>query len=396
MRLRFILTITTLAVAAMALSGCAEDTAVPAATIGDTEIARPLLDDLVDGLLALPVYEQDRDRPEAARGLRAEVLTAIVIDELITVGGQREGLTLPPLDAVELEEVAGDLDDPQLTPEMERYRVRRDLATEAVLEHFDAADVSDDDIRMWFGGAPLSVQHVLVDDAGFAAELRDELADGADFAAVAEAHSQDPGSAAEGGDLGPSVPSMFVDEFAAALDEMEVGDLSGVVATEFGYHIIQRSEDPDLDVLAADLADEFAREQWIDTLVAVSADLGVTVDPDIGVWDGEVGMVVMSEQSAGSAAGTTGRGLPPSPVLFAGLAALIALPVLAAALLVRRLWRSADDLIDDIDDDAEQDPTAVDPDAAEDADDADDPEDADPEDADAADAVAEGDRDTNR
>ena len=68
-------------------------------------------------------------------------------------------------------------------------------------------------------------------------------AEGADWFAIAEEHSDDTGSGARGGDLGWYDPaaSPYVAEFAGALEELEVGEISDPVRTEFGYHVIQKT-----------------------------------------------------------------------------------------------------------------------------------------------------------
>jgi peptidyl-prolyl cis-trans isomerase D len=76
-----------------------------------------------------------------------------------------------------------------------------------------------------------------------------ELKAGANFATVAKAQSKDPGSAAQGGDLGFAGKGMFVPEFEQALFALkQAGDISPVVKTPFGYHLIKltaiRSEAP--------------------------------------------------------------------------------------------------------------------------------------------------------
>ena len=66
---------------------------------------------------------------------------------------------------------------------------------------------------------------------------------GADFAALAEANSDDPGSAARGGDLGFFGRGRMTKDFeAAAFALKQPGDLSDVVKTEFGYHVIRLEE----------------------------------------------------------------------------------------------------------------------------------------------------------
>lgn len=66
---------------------------------------------------------------------------------------------------------------------------------------------------------------------------------GADFAALAKANSDDPGSAERGGDLGFFARGKMAAAFeAAAFDLKQPGDLSDVVKTEFGFHIIRLEE----------------------------------------------------------------------------------------------------------------------------------------------------------
>ena len=94
------------------------------------------------------------------------------------------------------------------------------------------------------------VSHILIeagDDADAAKakaeSLKAELNNGADFAALAEANSDDTFSAENGGDLDFITPEMMdpaFDEAAFALQN--VGDVSDVVETEFGFHIIKLTD----------------------------------------------------------------------------------------------------------------------------------------------------------
>lgn len=70
-------------------------------------------------------------------------------------------------------------------------------------------------------------------------QLRERIENGADFAAVARANSDDPGSAANGGDLGWISPGQTVPEFERAMNELAVNALSEPVRSPFGYHLIQ-------------------------------------------------------------------------------------------------------------------------------------------------------------
>ena len=61
----------------------------------------------------------------------------------------------------------------------------------------------------------------------------------AKFSELAKQHSQDPGSAANGGDLGQFGPGMMVKPFDEAVFKLKVGEISGLVQTNFGFHIIK-------------------------------------------------------------------------------------------------------------------------------------------------------------
>jgi peptidyl-prolyl cis-trans isomerase C len=65
-----------------------------------------------------------------------------------------------------------------------------------------------------------------------------ELKAGGDFAKLAQKHSQD-GSASQGGDLGYFPKGQMVPEFDQAAFSLPVGQLSGIVTTQFGYHILK-------------------------------------------------------------------------------------------------------------------------------------------------------------
>lgn len=71
-----------------------------------------------------------------------------------------------------------------------------------------------------------------------ATELRQQILDGADFATISARHSS-MGAGANGGDLGYVSRDDVVPEFARAAFNLSVGDISGVIRTQFGYHIIQ-------------------------------------------------------------------------------------------------------------------------------------------------------------
>ena len=73
-------------------------------------------------------------------------------------------------------------------------------------------------------------------------ELLEEIKGGADFAALAEEYSDDPGSAANGGDLGIFGRGHMVKPFEETAFALKVGEVSQPVKTQFGWHLIKVEE----------------------------------------------------------------------------------------------------------------------------------------------------------
>ncbi len=70
-------------------------------------------------------------------------------------------------------------------------------------------------------------------------KLRDRILKGEDFAGIASATSQDPGSAPDGGDLGWTGPGTFVPEFDKAIADLKVNEITEPFKTRYGWHIVQ-------------------------------------------------------------------------------------------------------------------------------------------------------------
>ena len=122
------------------------------------------------------------------------------------------------------------------------------------------------------------VRHILVSTEAEGDELQVELAAGADFAALAAERSTGP-SGPTGGDLGCAPAATYVAEFAAAVEEAEVGEFVGPIETEFGWHVIvvERYEARQVD------GDQLAGDRLIAGLAAAT----ITVDDRVGQWDTE-------------------------------------------------------------------------------------------------------------
>ncbi len=81
--------------------------------------------------------------------------------------------------------------------------------------------------------------HILVEKLSLAQELKTKIAKGESFANLAKQFSRDV-SKKRGGDLGYFGRGMMVPEFEKAAFSLEKGQVSDIVKTQFGYHIIKR------------------------------------------------------------------------------------------------------------------------------------------------------------
>ncbi len=83
--------------------------------------------------------------------------------------------------------------------------------------------------------------HILVEKEQLAKEILAKIGKGESFSKLAEQYSID-GSRRRGGDLGTFRRGVMVKEFESAAFALEKGQVSGIVRTQFGYHIIKRLE----------------------------------------------------------------------------------------------------------------------------------------------------------
>jgi peptidyl-prolyl cis-trans isomerase D len=125
------------------------------------------------------------------------------------------------------------------------------LAETVEIDEAQIQKMYDDYVSSVSGREERKARHILIqateDKAAAKAKiesLKQELEQGADFAELAKKHSQDPGSAKNGGDLGWVALGEMVKPFEQALFDMDLidkekGSVSGIVETQFGYHLIK-------------------------------------------------------------------------------------------------------------------------------------------------------------
>lgn len=86
--------------------------------------------------------------------------------------------------------------------------------------------------------AQAAARHILVSTEEECSNLKQQIADGADFAELAKKHSKCP-SGRQGGALGTFSPGQMVREFDEVVFSAEIGKVQGPVKTQFGYHLVE-------------------------------------------------------------------------------------------------------------------------------------------------------------
>ena len=112
----------------------------------------------------------------------------------------------------------------QYNANQDQFRVPERAKARHILLQTDAAKNNDAEVRAKAEG------------------LLKQIKSGGDFAAIAKANSQDPGSGQKGGDLGWVTRGQMVKPFEDAVFSLKPNEVSGLVKTQYGYHIVQVME----------------------------------------------------------------------------------------------------------------------------------------------------------
>lgn len=146
------------------------------------------------------------------------------------------------------------LEQNKISEEELRQDIQENLPVQQVQEKVAGdAEPSEEEIQKFYDEnktaqftqpAQRCMRHILFtkDQKEKAEEVKGQLQDDGDFAALARENSQDPGSAEKGGDLGCLGKGETVPPFEKAAFAAETGEVVGPVETEFGFHLIEVTE----------------------------------------------------------------------------------------------------------------------------------------------------------
>lgn len=145
------------------------------------------------------------------------------------------------------EEFTATLAQYNMTLESLKKDTKVNLTIRKILE--PKTKVTDEEMKQFYDtnkeslGTPEQIQasHILVATKEEADAILAELKKGGDFAAIAKEKSIDPGSKDKGGDLGFFAKGKMVPEFEQAAFALKINEISGVVQSENGFHIIKKT-----------------------------------------------------------------------------------------------------------------------------------------------------------
>jgi len=192
---------------------------------------------------AVPKARVDMLLQEAARAgqqiapeMEAQARDQVVLREIFVQEAERRGIATTP-----------------------DYKARMELARQSVLirELFEdyrkknpvtdaEAQVEYDKFKAQASGTEYRARHILVEGEDEAKGLITQIKAGGSFEELAQKHSTDKGSGANGGDLDFAKADSYVPEFGAAMSKLKKGEMTDApVKSQFGWHIIRLEDTRD-------------------------------------------------------------------------------------------------------------------------------------------------------
>jgi peptidyl-prolyl cis-trans isomerase D len=222
--------------------------------------------------LATKDFEANQKEMLLINKLQGLILTSVKVSDPEVLEAYRQGFEKINLDMISLN--PADFKDVSFTPEelkdyLSKHREEFKLPARAKIRYllFDPKDYSKqipvsaketedyyENNKEKFGQPKrVKVRHILIktdarDKEGTAKakqraeSIREEAAKGKDFAQLAKQNSDDPGTKDRGGEIGFISKGMVVPEFEQAAFSMKAGEISGVIQTQFGFHILKVDE----------------------------------------------------------------------------------------------------------------------------------------------------------
>ncbi|MFC4804005.1 peptidylprolyl isomerase [Filifactor villosus] len=219
-----------------------------------------------------------------AQKFQEEIYEKMITDKVLEEAATEEGITVTDEEVEkDFEELSATLkqqeafkkmmDENKIDDEYLKGQIKKDKTIQKFFDKkMEESKVSDEEAKKYydehiedFTKSEVKASHILIStrDEATQAPLSDaekakkkeeaeailkQAKSGKNFAELAQQHSQDPGSAKLGGDLGYFDKKRMVPEFSEVAFALKVGEISDLVETEYGYHIIKLIDKKEAEV----------------------------------------------------------------------------------------------------------------------------------------------------
>jgi peptidyl-prolyl cis-trans isomerase C len=257
-------------------AAAAQDAAAPPATAADAAtapdptrvVARANGIEITEADIAIAAEDPSLSLPDMGEDQRRGIIIGYLIDLKL---GARAAEEARIAETEEFQRRLGYFRDKLLLDDYLQQRVEEAVTDEAARALYDetlAAVQPEDEVR---------ARHILVAEEEEAKAIVERLDAGEDFAVIAAEASQDPGSRARGGDLGFFTRERMVAPFAEKAFELEPGQTSEPVQTQFGWHVIRVEERrerpiPGFDEMRTQIDSYLARRAQQETILSLRQD----------------------------------------------------------------------------------------------------------------------------
>ena len=196
---------------------------------------KPIPKARLNAMMAQFAAEAARNNQPLPPNLEAQVRTHLIKEAIIVQQAERQKLHLTSEYAEKMASARSSLLASMLFEQYKKDHPISDAAAKAEYDRILASIPAEQSNAIEY-----NARHILVKTADEARAVQAELTAGKAFDALARKHSQDKGSAQQGGELGWAPADTYVPQFAAALKKLKKGQTTAApIKTQFGYHIIR-------------------------------------------------------------------------------------------------------------------------------------------------------------
>jgi len=248
----------------MVSSGCKKEEEKVIVKVNDSPIYEKEVNEIIDKQMSSPFLAQlDKNSNEAKllmlvakdKAVNELIVKKIINDEIIARNITVSQEELEEFKEDMIEQIGGEdnfktvLEQNKMSENDFDTVVANDIQVSKLIDTIAPVKISDADVKKFYTENKTSkftypdtvkASHILIKDKAKAEEVLAKVkAPNADFEKLAKEFSEDPGSAAKGGDLGFFAKDQMVKPFADAAFSLKPDTISDLVQSEFGYHIIK-------------------------------------------------------------------------------------------------------------------------------------------------------------